>query len=91
MLHAEFYRYLITCRDYFSKWPEAQALPSKCAAGVANFLFSLITRLGCFQICISDQGREFVNEKNNNLFALAAVEHRVSSAYHPQLTVWMNA
>ena len=84
LLHAEFYRYLITCTDYFSKWPEAQALPSKCAAGVANFLLSLITRFGCFQICISDQGREFVNEINNNLFALAGVEHRVSSVYHPQ-------
>ena len=45
---------------------------------------SLITRFGCFQICISDQGREFVNEINNNLFALARVEHRVSSAYDPQ-------
>ena len=32
----------------------------------------------------SDQGREFVNEINNNLFALAGVDHRVSSAYHPQ-------
>ena len=84
LLHVEFYRYLITCTDYFSKRPEAQALPSKCAAGVANFLLSLITRFGCFQICISDQGREFVNEINNNLFALAGVKHCVSSVYHPQ-------
>ena len=57
-------RYLITCTDYFSKWPEAQALPSKCAEGVAKFVLSLITRFGCFKVCISDQSREFVNSLN---------------------------
>ena len=31
-------RYLATCTDYFSKWPEAQALPKKSAEGVAHFL-----------------------------------------------------
>ena len=54
-------RYLATCTDYFSKWPEAQAVPKKSAEGVAHFLLSLITRFGCFSVCISDQGREFVN------------------------------
>ncbi|KAL5503448.1 hypothetical protein EMCRGX_G010402 [Ephydatia muelleri] len=37
-------RFLVTCTDYFSKWPEAQALPSKCAEGIANFIYSLIAR-----------------------------------------------
>ena len=32
----------------------------------------------------SDQGREFVNSLNEKLFEIAGVEHRVSSAYHPQ-------
>eukprot|EP00731_Ephydatia_muelleri_P007412 Em0003g1660a len=77
-------RYLITCTDYFSKWPEAQALPSKCAEGVAKFVLSLITRFGCFKVCISDQGREFVNSLNEKLFSLTGIEHRIASAYHPQ-------
>ena len=77
-------RYLATCTDYFSKWPVAQALPTKSAEGVAHFLLSLITRFGYFSVCISDQGLEFVNALNDKLFEMAGIEHRVSSAYHPQ-------
>ncbi|KAL5494076.1 hypothetical protein EMCRGX_G015347 [Ephydatia muelleri] len=43
-LHPIPVRFLVTCTDYFSKWPEAQALPSKCAEGIANFIYSLIAR-----------------------------------------------
>ena len=78
------YRYLVTCTDYFTKWPEAQPLISKSAEGVAYFLLSLITRFGCFQVCISDQRREFVNNLNEKLFEMAGIEHRIANAYHPQ-------
>ena len=30
--------YIITLVDYFSKWPEAEALPDKTAEGVSAFL-----------------------------------------------------
>ena len=64
----------------------SQALPSKCAEGVTKFVLSLITRFGCFKVCISDQGREFVNSLNEKLFSLTGIEHRtcIASAYHPQ-------
>ena len=77
-------KYIITCSDYFSKWVEARALPDKSAHSIAKFLLSLICRFGCFQICHTDQGREFVNELNAKLFELAGVSQRISSAYHPQ-------
>ena len=32
-------KYIITARDYFSKWSEAAPLPDKTAIRVANFLF----------------------------------------------------
>lgn len=41
-------------------------------------------RYGCTKIVISDQGREFVNKINENLFKKFQTEHRVSTAYHPQ-------
>ena len=33
---------------------------------------------------MSDQGREFVNRVNEELFNLCGTDHRISSAYHPQ-------
>lgn len=34
-------KYIVTLSDYFSKWPEAQALPDKTALGVAEFLYKV--------------------------------------------------
>ena len=54
--------YIITCSDYFTKWPEAAAVKDKSASTIAKFLFNLITRHGSPLIIQSDQGREFVNQ-----------------------------
>ncbi|KAI6660178.1 Gag-pol fusion protein [Oopsacas minuta] len=77
-------KYIITMVDYFSKWPEADALPDKSAKGVALFLYKTMCRFGCTQVVISDQGREFVNKVNQELFDLTKTTHRISTAYHPQ-------
>ena len=37
-------KYIITLVDYFSKWPEAEALPDKSAKGVALFLYRMMCR-----------------------------------------------
>ena len=76
--------YIITCTDYYSKWPEAAALLTKEADGVANFLYSLFCRHGMPKRVQSDQGREFVNSLNDKLFRLTGVQHIISTAYHPQ-------
>lgn len=52
----------MTVSDYFSKWPEATALPDKSAIGIAEFLYKCFTRHGCCRVKITDQGREFVNK-----------------------------
>lgn len=77
-------KYIITCTDYFSKWIEADSLADKTAQSVAKFLLRLICRLGCFEYCHSDQGREFVNQLNSTLFDMVGIKHCVSAAYHPQ-------
>ena len=74
----------MTCTDSFSKWPEAKPLKDKTAIGVADFLYELLTRYGVAEVIISDQGREFVNQINEELFRLTGTDHRISSAYHPQ-------
>lgn len=39
-------RYILTVSDYFTKWAEAVALPSKHAQGVAEALFKVIKIVG---------------------------------------------
>ena len=56
------HKYILTVSCFFSKWPEATALPDKTATGIAEFLFKCFTRHGCCKVKISDQGREFVNQ-----------------------------
>lgn len=58
-------QYIMTVSDYFSKWPEATALPDKSAIGIAEFLYKCFTRHGVCRVKITDQGREFVNKVNN--------------------------
>ena len=60
-------KYIIVVTDYFTKWPEARAAPTKEAFHVANFLFDLFLRHGCPDITISDQGKEFCNQVNTRM------------------------
>lgn len=78
------FRHLVVCIDYFSKWSEAKPIMNKKATTIAQFLYELLCRHGCFSIQINDQGREFVNEITNELHRLTGVEQRITSAYHPQ-------
>ena len=70
--------------DYFSKWSEAKPTTDKSAPTIAQFLYEVMGRHGCFEIQINDQGREFVNEVCKQLHELTGVEQRVTSAYHPR-------
>ena len=53
--------YAVVVVDYFSKWPEAKAIPTKEAVHVDDFLYDLFMRHGFPNVLISDQGREFCN------------------------------
>ena len=77
-------KYIVAMSDHFSKWSEASAIPNKTAKCVADFLYSVVCRLGCMDTLISDQGREFVNKVIDFLLESLQTEHRISSAYHPQ-------
>ena len=77
-------KHVVIAIDYFSKWSEGKALKDKNALSVANFLYEVICRHGCFSIQINDQGREFVNEVSTLLHDMTGVDQRVTSAYHPQ-------
>ena len=77
-------KYILTCVDAFTKWPEAVALPDKSAKSVADALYRLFCRHGCCAVAINDLGQEFVNQVSERMLECCGVDQRVSSAYHPQ-------
>ena len=78
------FHHLFVCIDYFSKWTEARPLKNKSATVVAQALYELMCRRGCFVAQVNDQVREFVNGISTELHKLTGVEQRITSAYHPQ-------
>ena len=78
------YRYLIVCIDCFSNWSEAKPITDRTAPTIAQFLYEIMCRHGCFAIQINDQGREFVKEVPDELHLLTGVQQRVKGAYREQ-------
>ena len=78
-------KYILTIQDYFSKWIELVPIPDKSATTVAAELFKFFSRYGCADVVISDRGSEFNNELGEELYKRMGVQHRVTSAYHPQV------
>lgn len=73
---------LIVAQDYFTKWPEAKAVPAKTAKAVAEFMEEFIfARFGCPIELVTDQGREFLGEVSQTL-TRGLVIHRTTLAYH---------
>lgn len=76
--------YILTLVDFFTKWPEAVALPSKSAENVAFAMYKIFLRMGFPSVYSSDQGREFVNSTLKHLVTMTKGSHRISTAYHPE-------
>nr|GEV12027.1 putative nucleotidyltransferase, ribonuclease H [Tanacetum cinerariifolium] len=77
-------KYILVAIDYFSKWVEAKALPANDARVVCKFLKSLLTRFGSPRAIISDRGTYFFNDQFVKVMLKYGVNHRLSTAYHPQ-------
>ncbi|XP_069104102.1 uncharacterized protein [Argopecten irradians] len=78
------YKYIAVVTDYFTKWPEVKAIRSKSAIEISEFIVEIICRHGTPKVILTDQGREFCNEMNEELCQRLNIEHKVTSAYHPQ-------
>ena len=67
-----------------TKWVEAEGIPDKSSETVLSVFTKFVTTHGCPSVLISDQGREFCNNLNENFCKQFGIEHRIASAYHPQ-------
>nr|GFA68056.1 reverse transcriptase domain-containing protein [Tanacetum cinerariifolium] len=79
-------KYILVAVDYLSKWVEAKALPTNDARVVVKFLKSLFSRFGTPKAIISDRGTHFYNDQFLRVMAKYGVTHRLSTAYHPQIS-----
>src|ERR1043166_179019 len=78
-------RYIITAIDYFSRWPEAAAVPAANANEVAKFIYQeIICRHGIINTLHSDQGTAFINETIRILCQNFKIKYHQITVYHPQ-------
>jgi hypothetical protein len=78
-------RYIIIAMDYFTKWPEAIAIPNIKAEIVAKFIYKqIICRYGVPQEILSDRDTLFINKIVDKLCQKYQTKHCLTSAYRPQ-------
>nr|GEY52889.1 reverse transcriptase domain-containing protein [Tanacetum cinerariifolium] len=79
-------KYILVAVNYLLKWVEAKALPTNDARVVVKFLKSLFSRFGTPKAIISDRGTHFCNDQFSRVMLKYRVTHRLSIAYHPQIS-----
>jgi transposase InsO family protein len=79
------FEYIQVMVDYVSKWVEAipcrKASTKESITMIKNVIFP---RFGTLRILISDEGTHFTRKNFKKCLSKLGIEHRVSTAYHPQ-------
>ncbi|KAL4340840.1 hypothetical protein GQ457_08G018090 [Hibiscus cannabinus] len=77
--------YILLAVDYVSKWVEAIATTHNDAKTVQRFIKkNIFTRFGTPRVIISDEGRHFDNRSIAVALRKLGINHKLSTAYHPQ-------
>lgn len=77
-------RYCLTCVDRWTRWPEAIPIPDQSAETVATAFFSgWISRFGCPQTIVTDQGAQFESQLVRQFSHLLGSAKSRTTAYHP--------
>ena len=78
-------RYVLVAMDYFTKWPEAYAVPDQSASTTAEHLVSeMFCRFGVPEELHSDQGRNFEAKVFGEVCRRLGIKKTRTTPLHPQ-------
>lgn len=78
-------RYLLTCIDRFTRWPECFPIPDQSAETVSKVLWeNWVSRFGVPRQIVTDQGRNFESNLFRSLASFLGSKVTHTTAYHPQ-------
>ncbi|CAI5696292.1 unnamed protein product [Oreochromis niloticus] len=78
-------RYVLVAMDYFTKWPEAYAIPDQEAETVADALVEgMFSRFGTAETFHSDQGRNFESKVFAAMCERLGIKKTRTTPLHPQ-------
>ena len=78
------FKYLLTCIDNATRWPEAIPVRSATAAVVISALTSIFVRCGFPLKITSDNGSQFVGKTFTKWLKDRGIQHVKTTPYHPQ-------
>lgn len=83
--HSSGYRYILTCVDRFTRWPEATPLADIATDTVARaFIGTWISRFGVPLSLTSDRGSQFESSVWGRVMTLLGIRRYRTASYHPQ-------
>ena len=78
-------RYILSCLDEFTKWPELFAIPDQTADTISKiFVKEIICRYGTPNTLLTDQGRNFTSKLLQQICNNLKIKKIQTTAFHPQ-------
>ncbi|GFV35107.1 retrovirus-related Pol polyprotein from transposon 412 [Trichonephila clavipes] len=78
-------KWIIVCTDYSTRYAITKALPTAEVDEIAKFLLEeIVLRHGAPRVIITDRGAVFRSRLVSSLVDLCNIDHRFTTAYHPQ-------
>ena len=77
-------KYLLVCKDYFTKWVEAEPLANIRDVDVKRFIWkNIVTRFGVPYVPISDNGLQFDSKTFRKYCSDLGIKNRYSTPAYP--------